>query len=113
MQAQEQLGLGTVPAPVVIVRAASIGYRLEEFSPEAATVSVWRVGIIGSGATVQPEQSWRTETVTLVWTAGAWKVAALASRPGPTPPLAPGAASTPVELFASIPRFEEFSHVDP
>jgi hypothetical protein len=111
--ARALLGLGTVPAPVVIVRAASVGYRLENFSPNAAAVSLWRVGIIGSGATVQPEQSWRTETVSLVWTNGSWKVDGLSSRPGPTPPLAASAASTPVELFASIPRFEEFNHVDP
>ena len=112
-QARALLGLGTVPAPVVIVRAASVGYRVENFSANAAAVSLWRVGIIGSGATVQPEQSWRTETVSLVWTNGGWKVDALSSQPGPTPPLAASAASTPVELFASIPRFEEFTHVDP
>jgi hypothetical protein len=112
-QAREQLGADTVPAPVVIVRATSVGYRVEHFSGDTATVSVWRVGIIGSGATVQPEQSWRTESVSLVWTNGGWKIAALASQPGPTPPLAPSAVSTPAELFASIPRFEEFSDVDP
>jgi hypothetical protein len=112
-EARRRLGLGTVPAPVVIIRGASVGYRVETFSPDAATVSVWRVGIIGSGASVQPEQSWRTETVSVVWSAGGWKIGALASRPGPTPPLAARFISTPVELFASVPRFEEFTHVDP
>jgi hypothetical protein len=112
-QAGRRLGLGTLPPPIVIIRAASVGYRLEAFSPAAATVSIWRVGIIGSGATVQPEQSWRTETVSLVWSGGGWKIAALASRPGPTPPLATNAASTAVELFTSVPRFEEFTRVEP
>jgi hypothetical protein len=112
-QAREELGLGTVPTPVVIIRAASVGYRLEQFSPGAAVVSVWRVGIIGSGATVQPEQSWRTDTISLLWTDRGWKIATLTSQPGPTPPLASGAVSTPAELFVSIPRFEEFTNVDP
>jgi hypothetical protein len=112
-QARARLGLDTIPAPVVIVRAASLGYRVDAFTPTEATVSIWRVGIVGSGAAVQPEQSWRTETVTLVWEKDTWKVAGLASESGPTPQPAASLASTPAELFASIPRFEEFSHVDP
>ncbi len=112
-QAREQLGLGTAPTPLVIIRAASVGYRLEQFTPGAAVVSVWRVGIIGSGATVQPEQSWRTDTISLLWMNRGWRIATLASEPGPTPPLASGGVSTPAELFVSIPRFEEFTHVGP
>lgn len=112
MQVREQLALGTTPEPVVIVRAAPVGYRVEQFTRDAATISVWRVGIVGSGATVEPQQSWRTETVSLVWERGAWKIAALRSSPGPTPPLATAAASES-ELFASIPRFEEFGAAVP
>jgi hypothetical protein len=74
---------------------------------------IWRVGIVGSGATVQPQQSWRTETVSLVRESGDWKVAAFASEPGPTPPLTAPAPSTVGDLFTSIPRFEEFSRSEP
>jgi hypothetical protein len=112
VQVDAQLGLGTVPAPVVIVRAVPVGYRLDRFGGGRAVVSVWRVGIVGSGATVAPEQSWRTETVSLVWEHG-WRITSLASDPGPTPPLAGSTVSTPGELFASIPEFETFSHVRP
>jgi hypothetical protein len=113
VQAREQLGVGTIPAPVVILRAAPVGYRVESFRARAATIAIWRVGVVGSGAGAEPEQSWRTERVSLVWEHGVWKVASLASEPGPTPPLVAAAASTPAELFASIQRFEEFSRVDP
>jgi hypothetical protein len=112
-QAREQLGLGTVPAPVVIVRATPVGYRLEQFTRDAATVAIWRVGIVGSGATVQPQQSWRTEIVSLVWESGNWKVASFSSEPGPTPPLTASPPSTPSDLFSAVPRFEEFSRSDP
>ena len=105
--------MGTIPAPVVIVRAAPVGYRVDGFNPRAATILVWRVGIVGSGADAELEQSWRTERVSVVWEHGDWKVAALATEAGPTPPLVTTAVSTPSELFASIPRFEEFSRVDP
>lgn len=112
-QARVRLGLGTIPAPVVIDRAAPLGYRVEAFDPGAATILVWRVGIVGSGATTELEQSWRTESVSLVWERGDWKVAGLASEAGPTPPLATTAVSTPGELFASIPGFQEYARVEP
>ena len=106
-QLRQQLGVGTVPEPVVVVRAAPVGYRVAGFARDAATVSIWRVGVVGSGATVEPQQSWRTETVALVWEGGTWKIASLRSAPGPTPPLA-GAPTPPAQLFASVPEFEEF-----
>lgn len=112
LRAREQLGAGTTPKPVVILRAAPVGYRVDHFSPAAATISVWRVGVVGSGATVEPQQSWRTETVSLVWEEGAWKVAALRSSPGPTPPLGTTPA-TASDLFTSIPQFEEFGAAVP
>jgi hypothetical protein len=112
-QARARLATNSVPAPVVILRAVLVGYRLDSFTPSAATVAVWRVGIVGSGATVQPQQSWRTETVSLVWEEGDWKVASFASTPGPTPPLPNVGATAIGDLFTEIPRFREFSHVSP
>ena len=106
-QLRQQLGVGTVPEPVVVVRAAPVGYRVAAYAPGAATVSIWRVGVVGSGATVKPQQSWRTETVALVWEGGTWKIDSLRSAPGPTPPLA-GAPTPPAQLFASVPEFEAF-----
>ena len=109
-EARARLGADTVPAPVVILRSALVGYRLVSFTPSSATVAVWRVGVVGSGATVQPQQSWRTETVSLVWEHGGWRVASFASSAGPTPPLLDAtAASTTGDLFTEIPRFREFS----
>jgi hypothetical protein len=113
-QARERLGVNTVPAPVVIVRAAPVGYRIDGFSNGAATISIWRVGIVGSGATVEPQQSWRTETVALTWEGGRWKVASFSSSPGPTPPLSTAASPTsPGDLFAAVPQFEAFTRADP
>lgn len=112
-QTRERLGLGTAPEPILILRAVPVGYRIDRFTRDAATVSLWRVGIIGSGATVEPQQSWRTETVSLVWERGGWKVASFRSSAGPTPPLAPSAATPASELFATVPEFEELKHARP
>ncbi len=110
--ARARLGVDTVPPPVVFVRAFPVGYRIDAFTPRQATVSVWRVGVVGSGATVAPQQSWRTETVLLVWQAGRWKVDGFASEPGPTPPLG-SPPSTAADLFASVPGFKEFTSANP
>jgi hypothetical protein len=113
-QARARLATDSVPAPVVILRAALVGYRIDSFTPSAATVAVWRVGIVGSGATVPPQQSWRTETVSLVWEHGAWKVTSFASAPGPTPPLPTVSEATAAgDLFTEVARFREFSRAVP
>jgi hypothetical protein len=113
-QTRVKLGADTVPKPVIVLRSIPVGYRIERFSADEATIAIWYVGIVGSGASVQPQQSWRTQIVTLVWEAGDWKVSSFASSSGPTPPLsATDAAASPGELFAAIPRFEEFERAEP
>lgn len=109
-QTMTRLGADTVPRPLIVLRAAPVGYRVETYSPVTATIAVWYVGIVGSGATVQPQQSWRTETVRLVWEHGAWKVSSFASTAGPTPALGVSDSEPPGELFAAIPSFREFGY---
>jgi hypothetical protein len=113
-QTRAKLGADTVPRPVIVLRSVPVGYRVEHFSPDEATISVWYVGIVGSGATVQPQQSWRTQLVELVWQSGTWKVRSFASSQGPTPPLSSSdALDEPGDLFATIPSFEEFDRAEP
>lgn len=112
-QTRVRLGVGTSPEPVVILRTVPVGYRIDRFTPDAATVSLWRVGIVGSGATVEPQQSWRTETASLIWEGENWKVASFRSSPGPTPPLTASAPTPAGELFVSVHEFEEFTRAIP
>lgn len=113
-QTRAKLGADTVPRPVIVLRSVPVGYRVERFTSAEARVAVWYVGIVGSGATVLPQQSWRTQLVSLVWENRAWKVSSFASSPGPTPPLSTAeTAYAPGDLFAAIPRFEEFERAEP
>jgi hypothetical protein len=107
VRARDQLGVADASSPIVL-RTASVGYRIDGFQRNVATVSIWRVGIVGTQPSLEPRQSWRTETVSLVWENGTWKVDAVRSVPGPTPPLA-SAANSADELFVAIPTFEGFS----
>lgn len=111
-QTREKLGAGTAPSPVIVLRSIPVGYRVVQYSANQATVDVWYVGIVGSGATVEPQQSWRTQDVSLVWENNAWKVSSFGSADGPTPPLSTAEApGTPAQLFGSIPLFKEFTGV--
>ena len=113
-QTRAKLGADTAPEPVIVLRSVPVGYRVDAYSAEVATIAVWYVAIVGSSATVQPQQSWRTQIVTLVWEDGTWKVSSFESSAGPTPPLSTAEiAEPPGELFAAIPQFEEFEHVEP
>jgi hypothetical protein len=107
VRAREQLGAESAADPSVVLRAAPVGYRVDGFQRDAATVSVWRVGIVGAGS-VATRQSWRTETMALVWEDGTWKLDAVRSSPGPTPPLA-GLTTEPGGLASTIATFEEFT----
>ena len=87
-QTRAKLGADTVPRAGDRASLASRSATGSSASRAAqATVAVWYVGIVGSGATVEPQQSWRTQIVSLVWERGAWKVSSFESSPGPTPPL--------------------------
>jgi len=109
-QAKLKLGVDTVPRPLTIVRSVPIGYRIDTYTARTATIAIWYVGIIGSGATVEPQQSWRTQTVHLVWETNAWKVLAFDASPGPTPPLpTTETASQAGELFTAVSQFAELS----
>jgi hypothetical protein len=111
-QIRATLGAATVPKPVIVLRSIPAGYRIEHYTSDEAVVAVWYVGIVGSGATVEPQQSWRTQLVTLVWQHGGWKVTAFESTAGPTPALA-GSTDSPGDLFVAIPSFKEFARAEP
>lgn len=69
------------------VELQPVRYRLESFSPEAATVDIWGV-VLATGSKVRGiEESWITASIDLEWVEAEWKVAAQASRGGPTPEL--------------------------
>ena len=96
------------------MRAAPLGYRVASYSDDRATIEVWDVGVLGSGAGLDPAASWRTDRVDLVWEDGTWKATAFGSAPGPTPALAaPGGVTPPGDVFSTVPGFAPYAHVAP
>lgn len=88
----------------VVARPVFVGYRVAKFSRRRATVSVWGMALFATGA-YPPVSQWSTSTFDLAWQDGAWKVAAMRSRPGPSP------RWSVTELAREVPAFEEYRHV--
>lgn len=83
------------------VRAALAGFRVDEFVPPEAIVSIWAATIGGSGS-FPPAAGWSTTTVVLSWDDGRWTVSDVRDEPGPSP-------DWPIETLASEGRgFEEY-----
>lgn len=57
-----------------------------------ARVEVWSVLVVAGPDVGVPRQAWRTVTLDLVWEQDDWKVDGWATKTGPTPALAAGAA---------------------
>ncbi|MGE4164252.1 MAG: hypothetical protein AB7G23_21220 [Vicinamibacterales bacterium] len=64
---------------------AVLGTRLESLSVDGAVVMVWSVGVLTSVGVIDPQSSWSTNVVQLVWERGDWKLLDQAVTPGPTP----------------------------
>ena len=71
--AEKRRVIGSYRASPRFARAALAGYRVDEFSPTQASVSIWAATIGGSG-TFPPSAGWSTTTVRLTRVAKAWKV---------------------------------------
>ena len=115
MQTRSELGVGAAPRPVVVLRSAPVGYRIETYSPTRAQVAVWYVGIVGSGATVAAATVVaHPDRLARLGPTAPGRSLRFQSSPGPTPPLANNAqAEAPGELFTTIPSFQEFAGVQP
>ena len=84
-------------------RAALAGYRIDEFAPPGATVSIWAATLGGSGS-YAPTAGWSTTTVSLAWKQSSWKVTDVRSSAGPGPDW-PSAT-----LAVEGSRFQEYRH---
>jgi hypothetical protein len=83
-----------------------IRYRVNSFSPNEASVSLWSVSVFSGSKIPEGEAVWGILTVKLSWVGGDWKVADQASSPGPSPSSSQqGEASS---LDSQLSGFQEF-----
>jgi len=67
-----------------------MAWRIESFTPDEASVSVWTVTVLSAEEVAAPQCEWITVTVDLAWIEGDWRVDGVRDTPGPTPMTGPG-----------------------
>jgi hypothetical protein len=60
----------------VYISCVPLGYRVESYGANAASISVWTEQIIGIDQAYAPAASYVTETLTVQWTDAGWKLQA-------------------------------------
>jgi hypothetical protein len=73
---------------VVWFVVSPLATKVEHYSPDRATVAVWRVAVLSADDVAMPHAGWQTVTVELEWH-GDWLLAASHETDGPVPQLAP------------------------
>ena len=87
-----------------VLRAAPMGYRIDDFDARSADVTVWMVAIAG-GSRLEPTAQWRLLTLELAWTPSGWRVTGGSGASGPSP-------QSPLPLLvAEASTFKELRHV--
>jgi hypothetical protein len=90
-----------------VIEGWSLGWRVSSSTSTHAQVQIWTMGIVvGPAAFVAPD--WSTTTCTLVWSDGAWRVAAALTAAGPTPPGPDSSRSQATAFARAASRFEAF-----
>lgn len=91
-QARDALAAELGAAAAVRWREGALALRVDAHTDAAATVSVWRVGVLWAPGAAPPQAQWATARYELVWERGDWKLAGQSSAPGPVPITAGDAA---------------------
>lgn len=84
-----------------MVRAAPLGYRVEEFDRHTASVSIWTV-TLAVGRRLPPRASWRRLTIDLVWERGRWQVTGGAGGAAPSPSSSAGSVIAEEGTYAEL-----------
>jgi hypothetical protein len=62
-----------------------LAWRVEDFRPPEARVSVWTITILSAAGVAAPQSEYVTVTLDLAWVDGDWRVDGVRDTPGPTP----------------------------
>ncbi|MFD4919226.1 hypothetical protein ACFWNR_39265 [Streptomyces virginiae] len=91
-----------------ISRTNPVGTKIEKYSADTATVSVWYsalFGLAGEGSKSPVTESWFTNTFELCWTGNDWHITDFTQKDGPAPVGQDQRAATAEEMAAAVSQF--------
>ncbi|MFI2348769.1 hypothetical protein ACH492_17305 [Streptomyces sp. NPDC019443] len=105
---------GTAPAGMTFIsRFNPVGSKVESFTGETVSVSVWYsalFGLAGEGSQNPVSESWYTNTFALKWVGGDWKITDFTQKDGPVPVGRDQAASGAKEMADAVQQFGGFTY---
>ncbi|MFE2129743.1 MULTISPECIES: hypothetical protein [Streptomyces] len=96
-----------------ISRVNPVGTKVEKFTSDTATVSVWYsalFGLAGEGSKNPVSESWYTNTYELKWLNGDWRVSDFTQKDGPAPVGRDQSAASAEEMAAAVSQFGGFTY---
>ncbi|MFD3531788.1 hypothetical protein [Streptomyces sp. NPDC058664] len=105
---------GTTPQGLTFIsRIIPVGTKVESYTDDKATVSVWYsslFGMAGEGSKNPVSEAWYTNTYDLQWVDEDWKVTAFSQKDGPVPVGSDQRASTAEEMSDAVGQFGGFTY---
>jgi hypothetical protein len=98
----------------VLLRAVPVGWRMEEYTGERATVAIWVTSVLGAlggpPQGVPVREAWGTSTVELRWVDGDWKLLDTTNTDGPRPIADSATPTATPQLIPEAQQFKEFTY---
>ncbi|MEU7296528.1 hypothetical protein AB0A76_25520 [Streptomyces exfoliatus] len=105
---------GTAPQGTTFIsRVVPAGSKVESYTDDRATVSVWYsslFGITGETSKNPVSEAWYTETYELRWVEGDWKVVTSTQKDGPVPVARDQRASSAQDMEDAVGQFGGFTY---
>lgn len=94
----------------LVARTIPAGSRVRSYTPEAASVEVWSVSLLGTRTLNRVGARWRTTTVEMRWDGSDWKLAGIDGRSGPVPSAGADVPSRFDDVLAGIDGMKGYSY---
>ncbi|MEU3610137.1 hypothetical protein AB0E83_32565 [Streptomyces sp. NPDC035033] len=105
---------GTAPEGLTFVaRVTPVGAKVESYSPDRATVSVWTsslFGLAGEASQNPVSEAWYTDVFELRWVDGDWKITDSRQKDGPVPVARDQRASSAQDMADAVEQFGGFTY---
>ncbi|MFI1718493.1 hypothetical protein [Streptomyces litmocidini] len=105
---------GSAPQGMTFIsRIVPVGARVDSYTDDKATVSVWYsslFGMAGEGSKNPVSEAWYTGSYELQWVDGDWKVTGFDQKEGPVPVGRDQRASTAEEMSDAVGQFGGFTY---